>query len=40
VAVRDAVAREVAEAASDVGIAPSDPEAKELAARLREVESS
>ncbi|MGH3141649.1 MAG: glycosyltransferase family protein, partial [Gaiellales bacterium] len=38
VAVNDAVAREVAEAAADVGIGPDDPEAKELAARLREAE--
>jgi glycosyltransferase involved in cell wall biosynthesis len=35
-AVRDAVTREVAEAAAEVGIGPDDPEAKELAARLRE----
>ena len=35
-AVREAVVREVAEAAADVGIGPDDPEAKELAARLRE----
>jgi len=34
--VRDAVTREVAEAAAEVGIGPDDPEAKELAARLRE----
>ena len=37
-AVQDAVTREVAEAAADVGIGPDDPEAKELAARLREAE--
>jgi glycosyltransferase involved in cell wall biosynthesis len=37
-AVDDALTREVAEAASDVGIGPDDPEAKELAARLREAE--
>jgi hypothetical protein len=37
-AVRDAVTREVAEAAAEVGIGPEDPEAKELAARLREAE--
>ena len=37
-AVQDAVAREVAEAAVDVGIGPDDPEAKELAARLREAD--
>jgi glycosyltransferase involved in cell wall biosynthesis len=37
-AVRDAVTREVADAAADVGIGPDDPEAKELAARLREAE--
>ncbi len=36
--VREAVAREVAGAAADVGIGPDDPEAKELAARLREAE--
>jgi glycosyltransferase involved in cell wall biosynthesis len=36
VTVREAVTREVAEAAADVGIGPDDPEAKELAARLRE----
>ncbi len=36
--VRDAVTREVAAAAADVGIGPDDPEAKELAARLREAE--
>jgi glycosyltransferase involved in cell wall biosynthesis len=36
--VRDAVTREVAEAAAEVGIGPDDPEAKELAARLREAE--
>lgn len=35
-AVTDAVIREVAQAAADVGIGPEDPEAKELAARLRE----
>lgn len=34
--LRDAVLREVAEAAADVGIGPEDPEANELAARLRE----
>jgi glycosyltransferase involved in cell wall biosynthesis len=37
-AVQDAVTREVAEAAADVGIGPDDPEAKELAARLREAD--
>ena len=37
-AVREAVTREVAEAAAQVGIGPDDPEAKELAARLREAE--
>jgi glycosyltransferase involved in cell wall biosynthesis len=37
-AVREAVLREVAAAAADVGIAPDDPEADELAARLREAE--
>jgi glycosyltransferase involved in cell wall biosynthesis len=37
-AVRDAVTREVADAAAEVGIGPDDPEAKELAARLREAE--
>ena len=37
-AVHDAVTREVAEAAADVGIGPDDPEAKELAARLREAD--
>jgi glycosyltransferase involved in cell wall biosynthesis len=37
-AVRDAVTREVAAAAAEVGIGPDDPEAKELAARLREAE--
>jgi glycosyltransferase involved in cell wall biosynthesis len=37
-AVQDAVAREIAEAAADVGIGPDDPEAKELAARLREAD--
>jgi glycosyltransferase involved in cell wall biosynthesis len=37
-AVQEAVTREVAEAAADVGIGPDDPEAKELAARLREAE--
>jgi glycosyltransferase involved in cell wall biosynthesis len=37
-AVHEAVTREVAEAAAEVGIAPDDPEAKELAARLREAE--
>ena len=37
-AVREAVTREVAEAAAEVGIGPDDPEAKELAARLREAE--
>ena len=36
--VKEAVTREVAEAAADVGIGPDDPEAKELAARLREAE--
>jgi glycosyltransferase involved in cell wall biosynthesis len=36
--VRDAVTRELAEAAAEVGIHPDDPEAKELAARLREAE--
>jgi hypothetical protein len=36
--VREAVTREVAEAAADVGIGPDDAEAKELAARLREAE--
>jgi glycosyltransferase involved in cell wall biosynthesis len=36
--VREAVTREVADAAADVGIGPDDPEAKELAARLREAE--
>jgi glycosyltransferase involved in cell wall biosynthesis len=36
--VREDVTREVAEAAADVGIGPDDPEAKELAARLREAE--
>jgi glycosyltransferase involved in cell wall biosynthesis len=35
-AVRQAVTREVADAAAEVGIGPGDPEAKELAARLRE----
>jgi glycosyltransferase involved in cell wall biosynthesis len=35
-AVRDAVIGELAQAAADVGIGPADPEAKELAARLRE----
>ena len=35
-AVRDAVTREMAEAAAEVGIGPEDPEAGELAARLRE----
>ena len=34
--VRDAVLREVAEAAAEVGIAPSSPEAGELGSRLRE----
>jgi glycosyltransferase involved in cell wall biosynthesis len=38
VSVREAVTREVADAAADVGIGPDDPEAKELAARLREAE--
>jgi glycosyltransferase involved in cell wall biosynthesis len=37
-AVRVAVTREVADAAAGVGIGPDDPEAKELAARLREAE--
>ncbi|HEU0305163.1 MAG TPA: glycosyltransferase family 4 protein [Gaiellaceae bacterium] len=37
-AVREAVTREVADAAAEVGIRPDDPEAKELAARLREAE--
>jgi glycosyltransferase involved in cell wall biosynthesis len=37
-AVREAVTREVAEAAAEVGISPDDPETKELAARLREAE--
>ncbi len=37
-AVRESVTREVAEAAAEVGIRPDDPEAKELAARLREAE--
>jgi glycosyltransferase involved in cell wall biosynthesis len=37
-AVREAVTREVADAAAEVGIGPDDPEAKELAARLREAE--
>jgi glycosyltransferase involved in cell wall biosynthesis len=37
-AVREAVTREVAEAAAEVGIGSDDPEAKELAARLREAE--
>ena len=37
-AVGEAVTREVAEAAAEVGIGPDDPEAKELAARLREAE--
>jgi glycosyltransferase involved in cell wall biosynthesis len=37
-AVRNAVTREVADAAAEVGIGPDDPEAKELAARLREAE--
>ena len=36
--VRDAVVQEVAEAAADVGIGVDDPEAKELAARLRSSE--
>jgi glycosyltransferase involved in cell wall biosynthesis len=36
-AVRDAVLREVADAAAETGIAPRDPEAAELASRLREV---
>jgi glycosyltransferase involved in cell wall biosynthesis len=35
-AVRNAVLRDVAEAAAETGIAPDDPEAAELAARLRE----
>ena len=34
--VRDAVVRDVAEAAAEVGIGPADPEARELAHRLRE----
>jgi glycosyltransferase involved in cell wall biosynthesis len=37
-AVREAVTREVVEAAAEVGIGPDVPEAKELAARLREAE--
>jgi glycosyltransferase involved in cell wall biosynthesis len=37
-AVRETVTREVAEAAAEVGIGPDDPEAKELAVRLREAE--
>jgi len=37
-AVRAAVVGEVAEAAAEVGIGPDDPEAKELAARIREAE--
>jgi glycosyltransferase involved in cell wall biosynthesis len=37
-AVRAALVGEVAEAAAEVGIGPDDPEAKELAARLREAE--
>jgi glycosyltransferase involved in cell wall biosynthesis len=37
-AVREDVTREVAEAAAEVGIGPDVPEAKELAARLREAE--
>jgi glycosyltransferase involved in cell wall biosynthesis len=37
-AVREVVTREVAMAAAEVGIGPEDPEAKELAARLREAE--
>jgi hypothetical protein len=37
-AVQEDVTREVAEAAADIGIGPDDPEAKELAARLREAE--
>jgi glycosyltransferase involved in cell wall biosynthesis len=37
-AVREAVIRDVAEAAAAVGIGTDDPEAKELAARLREAE--
>ena len=37
-AVRDALTREVATAAAEVGIGPEDPEAKELAARLREAD--
>jgi glycosyltransferase involved in cell wall biosynthesis len=36
--VKEAVTRDVAEAAAEVGIGPDDPEAKELAARLREAE--
>jgi len=35
--VREAVLRELAEAAAETGIGPGDPEARELAARLREV---
>jgi glycosyltransferase involved in cell wall biosynthesis len=35
-AVREAVLRDVAEAAAETGISPDDPEAAELAARLRE----
>jgi hypothetical protein len=35
-AVRDAVVREIADAAAEVGIAPDDPEAGELAARIRD----
>jgi glycosyltransferase involved in cell wall biosynthesis len=35
-AVENAVIRELAEAAAEVGIRPEDPEARELAARLRE----
>jgi glycosyltransferase involved in cell wall biosynthesis len=35
-AVRDAVVREIADAAAEVGIAPDDPEAEELAARIRD----
>jgi hypothetical protein len=34
--VRDAVLRDVSQAAAEVGIGPADPEARELAHRLRE----
>ena len=37
-AVDDAVLRDVSEAAAEVGIAPGSPEAREIAARLAEVE--